>query len=34
MDLRVDDHPKPIEELARLRALHAEFYGPVQPSSK
>ena len=29
MDLRVEDHPKPIEELARLRALHADFYGPV-----
>lgn len=29
MDLRVEDHAKPIEELARLRALHAEFYGPV-----
>lgn len=35
MDLRVEDHPGPIEELARLRALHAEFYGPVleQPQS-
>jgi len=30
MDLRVEDNPKPIEELARLRALHAEFYGPVR----
>lgn len=29
MDLRVEDHLKPIEELARLRALHATFYGPV-----
>jgi len=28
MDLRVEDSPKPIDELARLRALHAEFYGP------
>lgn len=29
MDLRVEDNPAPIEELARLRALHARFYGPV-----
>jgi uncharacterized Ntn-hydrolase superfamily protein len=29
MDLRVDDNPAPIDELARLRALHAQFYGPV-----
>jgi uncharacterized Ntn-hydrolase superfamily protein len=29
MDLRVEDHPTPIDELARLRALHAQFYGPV-----
>jgi uncharacterized Ntn-hydrolase superfamily protein len=28
MDLRVEDHPRPIEELARLRDLHREFYGP------
>jgi len=27
MDLRVEDNPKPIDELARLRAIHAEFYG-------
>lgn len=33
MDLRVEDNPKPIEELARLRALHAEFYGPVHDKS-
>jgi hypothetical protein len=29
MDLRVEDHPTPIDELARLRALHGQFYGPV-----
>jgi uncharacterized Ntn-hydrolase superfamily protein len=28
IDLRVEDHPAPIVELARLRALHREFYGP------
>jgi uncharacterized Ntn-hydrolase superfamily protein len=28
MDLRVDDNPEPITELARLRAIHAQFYGP------
>jgi uncharacterized Ntn-hydrolase superfamily protein len=30
-DLRVEDHPEPIQELTRLRALHAQFYGPVRP---
>jgi uncharacterized Ntn-hydrolase superfamily protein len=30
MDLRVEDSPAPIEELARLRAIHAKFYGPPQ----
>jgi uncharacterized Ntn-hydrolase superfamily protein len=30
MDLRVEDSSAPIEELARLRALHAKFYGPPQ----
>jgi uncharacterized Ntn-hydrolase superfamily protein len=34
MDLRVEDNPKPIEELARLRVLHAEFYGPVHDTRK
>ncbi|MDR3401537.1 MAG: DUF1028 domain-containing protein [Chthoniobacter sp.] len=29
IDLRVEDHPTPIAELARLRALHREFYGPI-----
>jgi len=27
IDLRVEDHPTPIDELARLRALHRKFYG-------
>ncbi|MEA3207249.1 MAG: hypothetical protein QOE70_306 [Chthoniobacter sp.] len=26
IDLRVEDHPEPIKELARLLALHQEFY--------
>lgn len=30
MDLRVEDNPAPIDELARLRTLHARFYGPVR----
>ncbi len=30
MDLRVEDNPAPIDELARLRAMHARFYGPVR----
>ena len=34
MDLRVEDHLKPIDELARLRAIHARFYGPVRPLQK
>ncbi len=29
VDLRVEDHERPIEELARLLALHREFYGTV-----
>jgi len=29
-DLRVEDHAKPIEELARLRGLHRAFYGPLR----
>jgi uncharacterized Ntn-hydrolase superfamily protein len=27
IDLRVEDHPRPIEELARLLAIHKQFYG-------
>jgi uncharacterized Ntn-hydrolase superfamily protein len=34
MDLRVEDNPAPIDELARLRALHAKFYGPVREPGK
>ncbi len=34
MDLRVEDNPKPIEELARLRELHAKFYGRPAPLPK
>jgi uncharacterized Ntn-hydrolase superfamily protein len=30
IDLRVEDSPTPIDELARLRAVHAQFYGPVR----
>jgi uncharacterized Ntn-hydrolase superfamily protein len=29
-DLRVEDHPEPIKELVRLRALHREFYGSIR----
>ncbi|MDQ3378184.1 MAG: DUF1028 domain-containing protein, partial [Actinomycetota bacterium] len=31
IDLRVDDHPGPIEELARLRDLHALYFGETGP---
>ena len=34
IDLRVEDHPEPITELARLRALHREFYAPVRLPAK
>jgi uncharacterized Ntn-hydrolase superfamily protein len=34
IDLRVEDHPKPIDELARLRAIHAQFYGPPKALPK
>jgi uncharacterized Ntn-hydrolase superfamily protein len=27
VDLRVDDHPRPIEELERLYGLHHELFG-------
>jgi len=27
MDLRVEDHPTPIDELVRLRTAHRQFYG-------
>jgi uncharacterized Ntn-hydrolase superfamily protein len=31
VDLRVDDHPAPVEELARLRDLHELFFGSTPP---
>jgi uncharacterized Ntn-hydrolase superfamily protein len=34
MDLRVEDNPAPIDELARLRAMHGRFYGPVRLPQK
>jgi uncharacterized Ntn-hydrolase superfamily protein len=33
-DLRVEDHPEPIKELARLRDLHRKFYGSDRPSRR
>ena len=32
IDLRVDDHPAPIEELARLFELHQVYFAPPKPS--
>src|SRR5215204_1171127 len=31
VDLRVDDHPEPIEELARIRDLHTLYFGETEP---
>jgi hypothetical protein len=31
MDLRVDDHPQPIEELRRLYELHQLYFAPAKP---
>lgn len=31
LDLRVDDHPEPIEELLRIRSLHELYFGEVKP---
>ena len=31
VDLRVDDHPDPIEELARIRGLHELYFGETKP---
>jgi len=31
LDLRVDDHPEPIAELARLRGLHELYFGETRP---
>lgn len=32
VDLRVDDHPDPIEELARLMDLHELYFGETEPA--
>jgi len=32
IDLRVDDHPEPIEELVRLSELHQVYFAPPKPS--
>ena len=31
VDLRVDDHPEPIRELARIRGLHTLYFGETKP---
>jgi len=31
LDLRVDDHPEPIRELIRIRALHTLYFGETRP---
>lgn len=31
VDLRVDDHPDPIKELARIRRLHELYFGETKP---
>jgi len=31
VDLRVDDHPEPIKELARIRDLHSLYFGETKP---
>jgi uncharacterized Ntn-hydrolase superfamily protein len=31
VDLRVDDHPEPISELARIRDLHTLYFGETKP---
>ena len=33
LDLRVDDHPEPIEELKRLLVLHHLYFGAVDPEA-
>ena len=33
-DLRVDDHPEPIEELARVYAVHKKVFPPPQKRRK
>ena len=31
IDLRVDDHPEPMEELVRIRGLHELYFGETRP---
>jgi uncharacterized Ntn-hydrolase superfamily protein len=31
LDLRVDDHPEPLRELVRIRALHTLYFGETRP---
>ena len=31
IDLRVDDHPRPIKELIRIRGLHGLYFGETRP---
>jgi uncharacterized Ntn-hydrolase superfamily protein len=33
LDLRVDDHPEPIDKLAELVAMHHLYFGEVDPSN-
>lgn len=33
IDLRVDDHPEPIDELIRLRGLHELYFGDTKPGN-
>jgi uncharacterized Ntn-hydrolase superfamily protein len=33
VDLRVDDHPDPISELARIRGLHELYFGKTRPEN-
>lgn len=34
LDLRVDDHPEPIKELARITRIHHLFFGAVDPADQ
>jgi uncharacterized Ntn-hydrolase superfamily protein len=33
VDLRVDDHPRPVDELIRLLAIHQKLYIPTEPAN-
>jgi uncharacterized Ntn-hydrolase superfamily protein len=33
VDLRVDDHPEPIREVARIRDLHTLYFGETGPDN-